>query len=185
MVTEMSTLRWAPPSQAGGGYPFPCEAPLAITEMASEQIPEKHGQTLLPKSDLLGILIHVTHPSNPSTFWNHNLPGGSDSEESACNAGDLDSILGSGRCPRKGNGYPLQYSCLENSTDRGAWWATVHGVSKSQTRLSPWPFHFTLMPGPGGSLWPPPSLKALTPSPHNPFGKQGQVYSCGKGCVQS
>ena len=50
--------------------------------------------------------------------------------------GDLGSILGSGRSPGEGNGNPLQYSCLENSMDRGAWWATVHGVTKSWTQLS-------------------------------------------------
>ena len=62
--------------------------------------------------------------------------GSSDGKESACNAEDPGSIPGSGRSPGKGNGYPLQYSCLENSMDRGAWWATVHGVAKSQTPLS-------------------------------------------------
>ena len=64
------------------------------------------------------------------------IPGGSDDKESACNAGDPDLIPGLGRSPRKGNGYSLQYSCLENSTDRGAWWATVHGITKSQIQLS-------------------------------------------------
>ena len=64
------------------------------------------------------------------------IPGGSDGKESACNAQDLSSIPGSGRSPGEGNGYPLQYSCLENSMERGAWGATVHGVAKSQTRLS-------------------------------------------------
>ena len=59
-------------------------------------------------------------------------PGGSDSKQSVCNAGDLGSIPGSGRSPGEGNGNPLQYSCLENSMDRGAWQATVHGVPKSQ-----------------------------------------------------
>ena len=48
---------------------------------------------------------------------------------------DAGSILGSGRCPVRGNGNPLQYSCLENPMDRGAWWATVHRVTKSQTPL--------------------------------------------------
>ena len=52
------------------------------------------------------------------------FPGGSDGKESACNARDLGSIPGSGRCPEEGNGNPLQYSYLENSMDRGAWWAT-------------------------------------------------------------
>ena len=56
---------------------------------------------------------------------------GSDGKESACNASDPGSIPGSGRSPGVGTGYLLQYSCLENSKDRGAWWAIVHGVAKS------------------------------------------------------
>ena len=56
-------------------------------------------------------------------------------KESACNAGDLGLISGLGRSPGTGHGNPLQYSCLENPMDRGAWRATVHGVAKSQTRL--------------------------------------------------
>jgi hypothetical protein len=63
------------------------------------------------------------------------FPGGSDGKESACNAGDVGSIPGLGRSD-EGNGYPLQYSCLENPIDRGAWWATVHGVAKSWTQIS-------------------------------------------------
>ena len=59
--------------------------------------------------------------------------GGSDGKEAACNAGDLGSIPGSGRSPGEGNGNPLQYFCLENSMDRGAWQAIVHGVAKSWT----------------------------------------------------
>ena len=54
-------------------------------------------------------------------------------KESACNMGDLGSVPGSGKSPAEGNGNPLQNSCLENSMDRGAWWATVRGVAKSQT----------------------------------------------------
>ena len=69
------------------------------------------------------------------------FPGGSDSKESTCNAGDLGSIPGLGRSPGEGNGYPLQYSCLEYPMDRGAWRATVHRVTKSQTRLSDFHFH--------------------------------------------
>ena len=64
-----------------------------------------------------------------------NFPGGSDSKESTCNAGDLGLIPQLGRSPER-HGNPIQYSCLENPMDRGAWWATVHGVTKSQTRLS-------------------------------------------------
>ena len=72
------------------------------------------------------------------------FPGGSDGEESACNEGDPESacsegdpamkeknLPGRGRSPGEGNGNPLWYSCLENSMDRGAWWATVHGVAKT------------------------------------------------------
>ena len=62
--------------------------------------------------------------------------GGSDVKASACNAGYLGSIPGWERSPGEGNGNPLQYSCLENPMDGGAWWATVHGVTKSRTRLS-------------------------------------------------
>ena len=68
-----------------------------------------------------------------SVFSFLGLPSGSDGKESACNAGDPGSILGSGRSPREGNGYPLQYSCLENSMDSGAWRAIGHGVAKSWT----------------------------------------------------
>ena len=64
------------------------------------------------------------------------FPGGSDSKASACNVGDPGSIPGLGRSPGEGNGNPLQYSCLENSMDRGAWLATVHGITKSWTPLS-------------------------------------------------
>ena len=61
------------------------------------------------------------------------FPGGSDDKESACNKGDLSLIPGSGRSPGEGNGNPLQYSCLGNRMDKGAWWTTVHGVTKSGT----------------------------------------------------
>ena len=59
----------------------------------------------------------------------------SDGKESACNAGDPCLIPGLGRSLKEGNDYPLQYSCLENSMDRGAWQASVHGVTKGQTQL--------------------------------------------------
>ena len=64
------------------------------------------------------------------------FPYSSVGKESACNAGDLGSIPGSGKSPGEGNGNPLQYSCLENPMERGSWRATVHGVAKSRTRLS-------------------------------------------------
>ena len=70
------------------------------------------------------------------------FPGGSDSKELDCSSGDKDLIPDLERSPGEGNGYPLQYSCLENSMDRGAVQATDHGVSKNQTRLND--IHFCL-----------------------------------------
>ena len=64
------------------------------------------------------------------------FPGASDGKESACNVGDLGLIPGLGKPPGKGNGNPLQYSCLGNPMDKRAWRAIVHGVAKSWTRLS-------------------------------------------------
>ena len=69
------------------------------------------------------------------------FPGGSEVKASACNVGDLGSILGWGRSRGEGNGNPLQYSCLENPMDEGAWWATVHGVGKESNTTER--LHFT------------------------------------------
>ena len=71
--------------------------------------------------------------SNLLMCYNGSFPGGSGSKASACSAGDLGSISGSGRSPGEVNGNPLQYPCLENPVDGGAWQATVHGVVKSWT----------------------------------------------------
>ena len=73
------------------------------------------------------------------TLGNDN--GGSEVKASVCNAGDLGSIPGLERSPGERNGNPLQYSCPVNPTDGGAWWATVHGVAKSRTRLSDFIFN--------------------------------------------
>ena len=71
-----------------------------------------------------------------------DIPSGSDGKASAYKAGDPGSIPGSGRSSGEGNGNPLQYSCLENPMDGGAWEAIVHGVSKSRTQLSDFTFTF-------------------------------------------
>ena len=71
-----------------------------------------------------------------------SFPGGSEVKASASNAGNPDLIPGLGRSPGEGNGNPLQYSCLKNPMDGGAWQATVHGVAKSRTRLSDFTFKF-------------------------------------------
>ena len=71
------------------------------------------------------------------------FPSGSDSKESACSAGDLGLIPGSGRSLGEGTGNPLQCSCLENPMDRGAWKAAVHGVAEGRTQLSDFTFTFS------------------------------------------
>ena len=76
-----------------------------------------------------------------SHYW--GFPGGSEVKATACIAGDLGSIPGSGRYPGEGNSNPLQYSCLENPIDQGVCGATVYGVAKSQTRLSDFTFTST------------------------------------------
>ena len=86
---------------------------------------------------MLPLLVILSQINNTGYFdMAIGFPGGSDGKASACNAGDLGSIPGSGRSPGKGNGCPVQYSCLENSMDRGACGATVHGATKTQTRVS-------------------------------------------------
>ena len=73
------------------------------------------------------------HPAMKIKGKLKDFPGHSDSQESACNAGDPGSVPGSGTSSREGNGNPLQHSCLENPTVREAWRATVRGVAKSRT----------------------------------------------------
>ena len=81
-----------------------------------------------------------------SMSWDYEnwlLTCSSEVKASACKAGDLGSIPGLGRSPGEGNGNPLQYSCLENPMDGGAWYTTVHGIAKSQTQLSDLNFTFS------------------------------------------
>ena len=81
-------------------------------------------------------LLHSQYNQNLKLYTTLCFPGGSAGKESACNAGDLVLIPGLGRSPGGGHGNPLWYSRLENSMDRGLWWAIVHGVAKSQVLLS-------------------------------------------------
>ena len=76
---------------------------------------------------------HVPGKKKATSEGYKGFPVGSIGKESACNVRDPSLILRLRRSLEEGNGYPLQYSCLENSMDRGAWWSTVHGVAKSQT----------------------------------------------------
>ena len=93
----------------------------------------KETFTHIPEDILLG----STFLSIMLTFMLQlTYPGSSNCKESACNARDLGSIPGYRRSPGEGHGNPFQYSCLENSRDREAWWAIVHGLAKSWTQLS-------------------------------------------------
>ena len=74
-------------------------------------------------------LYRINSNSSCHLWSTYSFPGGSDGKESACSAGDLGSIPRLERYPGEGNGNPLQYSCLQNSMDRGAWWSAVHGVA--------------------------------------------------------
>ena len=78
----------------------------------------------------MGCIVYAVTKSRTNGF-----PGGTDSKESAHNAGDLGLIPRLGSSPGKGNGNPLQYSCLENSMDIGVWQDTVHGITKHWTQL--------------------------------------------------
>ena len=76
----------------------------------------------MPSTRACSVIVHYSSVSQ-GIYIEWGFPGGSDGKESAYNEGDLSSIPGSGRSPGEGNGYPLQYSCLENPMDRGAWQA--------------------------------------------------------------
>ena len=115
--------------------------PLAVRAQSSNhwtarQFPAVHRFKIaaLPLSFLVGIYICfiLYGPCHTYLFVENvaGFPGGSDGKESACNSRDPRSLLGSGRSPGGGNGNSLQYSCLENSMDRGTWWATVHEITK-------------------------------------------------------
>ena len=93
----------------------------------------QHQNSLLKHNWKLSFSIKIL-------YCNYQSTGGSAGKESDCNAGDLSSVLRWGRSSGEGNGYPLQYSYLQNSEDSGAWRATVRGVTKSQTWLRD--FHF-------------------------------------------
>ena len=133
---------WRPQAEAPAAKQ-PLFIPLAVCAWAfSHWVPVETDSSLLSSakvSDPMGSEPHlyfylfILYFLKPFTYL--GFPGGSNDKESACSAGDLGSISGSARSPGEGNGNPLQYSCLENPMDRGAWWASVPGAAKSQTRL--------------------------------------------------
>ena len=116
------------------GLPFPSPEDLPDPGIKLE------SPALLTSPALQADTFLMEPPGKPISiiypYITYRVSLGAHSKESACNVGDPGSILGSRRSHGEGNGYPLQYSCLKNPRDKGAWWATVHGVGKSQTRLS-------------------------------------------------
>ena len=103
--------------------------------MKSKWSPWRASFGLLTKHDSVHFrtFIRFEHQTSNGWFLRKLYPmHGSAGKESTCNAGDWDPIPRLGRSPGEGNGNPLQYSCLENSIDRGAWWATDHGVQITQ-----------------------------------------------------
>ena len=129
-----------PPKRGRGGAKIGSKSSVTFqdssSQLSSSPLPVPHSPTriLYPVGSVTCIpwdihLVHLSLSFLPSLVAQmvKNLPA---------NAGDPGSIPGLGRSPVEGHGNPLQYSCLENPMDRGPWWATAHGVTKSQTRLS-------------------------------------------------
>ena len=104
---------------------------------AHRQIAQDQFFCCVPTSEWITQIILVNggrEDAYKRIYWKHlGFPGGSDGKESACNVGDWSLIPGLEKSPGEENGNPFQCSCLENSMDRGAWRATVHGVAKSRT----------------------------------------------------
>ena len=124
MATHSSILAWVIPWT---------DEPGGIQSMGSQRVGHDWATATVLVAGLLSVVLIMLKYAPSMGF-----PDSSVGKESACNAGDMALIPESGRSPGEENGYPLQYSCLENSKDRGAWRATVHGIKKSWTKLSNW-----------------------------------------------
>jgi len=142
MPNSCNPMDWSPPGSSIHGD-FPGKNTGVNCHALLKGIFPTQGSNpgLILTSEPLGSYYHFNYfllvfTFNKYIYSSVGFPGGSDGKESACNAGNSTSISGSGRSPGEGNGYPLQYSCLENFMDRGAWRVTVHWISKSWTWLS-------------------------------------------------
>ena len=114
------------PCPSPGDFPNPGIKPGSPALQADSLPSESPGEVWLIYNV---VLVSVVQQSD-SVYMYVGFPGGSDGKGSTCNAGDTGSIPVSGRSPSEGTGYPLQYSCLGNSMDRGAWQTIVHGITK-------------------------------------------------------
>ena len=142
---------------------------LCLTWMI-HRAPQFHPAAALPSDP------NLPEASLPNESESVGCPGGSDIKESACNAGNLDLIPELGRSLGEGNSYPLQYFCLENPMNKGAWQTIVHGVAKSQTQLSEifsWQAAFSFITSPTPTF-----CQTVSASPQRiPFGLEGST--CG------
>ena len=140
---------------SGLPFPSPGDLPNPGIKPVSTVAPELQVDSLQWATREAPILYIIVFNSLSRTF--RGFPNGSDGKESACNGGDLGLIRGSGTSPGEGNGYPLQYSCLENSIDRGAWPSSVHGTAK-ESDMTEWltlsPFTHTFILSLPASLCP-------------------------------
>ena len=123
------------PYSSGGQRP-PGDKIKALDFKTQGSIPSRRSRGRIHILAFFQILEAACIPWLVTPLSIMDFPGGSDGKESACHAGDTGSVRGSGRSPGEVNGYPLQYSCLGNSMDKRACQALIHGVEKSQTRLS-------------------------------------------------
>ena len=122
MVTHSNILAWTFPWTPGGLQSMGSQRWTQLKWLSSSSSSSRRASREAESQEKTAVRVPV--------WLALGFPGGSDGKKSAYNAGDPDLILGSGRSPGKGNGNPLQYSCLKNSMDRGAWQATAHGVAK-------------------------------------------------------
>ena len=126
---------WEGSDRGWGGSMASLTMDMSLSKLKSRWTAGKPG--VLQSTGLQGVgYDSATEQQNQQSIFIKGLPWWLRGKESACNAGDAGSIPRSERSPGAGNGNPLQYSCLENFMDRGAWWTTVQGVTKSQTWLS-------------------------------------------------
>ena len=128
-----SNLPWREKSQPAH-FPRGCQLRTGNRGHLRHRDPIRTLDKAAPRAQLSFPLLSLMY-EGPVNLW-QGFPGGSVVKSLSVNAGDTDSIPGSGRSPAERNGKPLQYSLLENSMDRRTWWAIVHEAAKSQTQLS-------------------------------------------------